>query len=185
MDEDSHEHDQIPVPDPTVRTEERLRREISSLDKSLAKDIDCINEVMVEKFNGLTKEFLFVDKRFGDLEARTAEQKADTKAAVDAALQAAKEAVGQQTEASERSIAKSEAATTKQIDAVTALLSTSNAATGATIDDLKSRMDRMESAKLGGSEVKTDQRAVLASMIGVVLFIITVVGFAIALAVKP
>lgn len=104
---------------------------------------------------------------------------------MDAALQAAKEAVGQQTEASERSIAKSEAATTKQIDSVTALLSTSNAATGATIDDLKSRMDRMESAKLGGSDALGNQRAVMASVIGLVLFIITVAGFAIALAVKP
>jgi hypothetical protein len=163
-----------PIPDPTVLTTEQLHREIGSVREVLFGEVRHSAELTQEKFDA-------VDRRFTDLEARTAEQKRDTKDAVDAALQAAKEAVGQQTEASERSIAKSEAATTKQIDSVTALLSTSNAATGATIDDLKSRMDRMESAKLGGSEVRTDQRALTASFIGVGLFVLTVAGFVIAL----
>ena len=115
----------------------------------------------------------------------------NTKQAVDAALQAAKEAVSQQTEASERSIAKSELATTKQIDALGVLLQNSVGSTDEKINDLKSRMDRIEAAKTGGAfaiderrNAGADQRAVIGFAITALLFLITLTGFIIAITQK-
>jgi hypothetical protein len=67
---------------------------------------------------------------------------------VDAAIkiQAAKEAVGKQQEASDRAIAKSEAAVTKQIDQIGSLINVMTGSFNDKIDDLKTtvleRLDR-------------------------------------------
>jgi hypothetical protein len=151
MPDDEREWERTPHPDPTVLTTAQLYREIGQLRDLLISEIHHRRELT-------GKQLAMVEQKFADLADRTLEQKQDTKAAVDAALQAAKEAVGQQTEASERSIAKSEAATTKQIDSVTALLTTSTAATGETISDLKSRMDRMEAAQLTNVQANANRR---------------------------
>jgi hypothetical protein len=205
-----------PSVDPTLLTTEQLLREIANLKAIFDGQLDTLRERLNgmdrateltglslrtmagdldDKRHGLEmvidEKFATVDQKFDDLAARTAEQKADTKAAVDAALQAAKEAVGQQTEASERSIAKSEAATTKQIDGVIQLLSTSGAATGESISDLKSRMDRMEAARLNSVENGTvDRQTRSVGFQGVGVFIaafasLIAVASLIALALKP
>lgn len=205
-----------PVPDPTLLTTEQLLREIANLRAIFEGQLDTLRERLggmdratellgfginrvpsavdtrVTALEDVIREqFRTVDQKFDDLQARTAEQKADTKAAVDAALQAAKEAVGQQTEASERSIAKSEAATTKQIDGVIARIDQSNVSTGESISDLKSRMDRMESGRLGvvqavaeRREETTFSRQGLGSFVGVVAVLVAF-GSLVALALKP
>src|SRR6185437_6599517 len=61
---------------------------------------------------------------------------------VDVALQAAKEAVAKQTEASDRAIAKAEAATTKEIDGVKAVYQTEITALREQIGALQQRIDR-------------------------------------------
>lgn len=180
-----------PSVDPTVLTTAQLFREIDRLREFVLSEVAQRGGLTDEKIIGVKDTFTFIEQRFSDLEARTAEQKSDTKDAVTAALQAAKEAVGQQTEASERSIAKSEAATTKQIDSVTALLLTSNAATSDTISDLKSRMDRIEAARLNGVEARTlgrDDRSVNFQGAGVVIAALSAliaIGAVIAVAFKP
>lgn len=135
-----------PVPDPTVLTTEQLHREISALREFVLGEIRHVGEMNVEKFRAVEDRFHDVGSKFEDVAHRTAEQKTDTKDALDAALQAAKDAVSLQTEASDKAIAKSEAATTKQIDALAVLVDKSADATTEKIVDLKSRLDKLESA---------------------------------------
>lgn len=76
--------------DPTRLTTEALMREI-----------DVINKDMDRRFS-------FYDRLLEEADRRRVEQKDDTKAAVDAALAAAKEAVKEQNSATEKAIGKSE-----------------------------------------------------------------------------
>lgn len=185
-----------PVPDPTLLTTEALNREIATIKELLSVEIKHRGDLTDTQFRN-------VDDRLEDLAARTEEQKSDTKAAVDAALvaaekavaaalAAAKEAVSQQTEASERSIAKSETATSKQIDALGALLSTTNSATDDKFSDVKSRLDRIESAAVtqvqaatSGREHGVDLRGWIALGFTAILVAVAVMGFVITQAVKP
>lgn len=76
--------------DPTQLTTEALLREVEIINK----DLD--------------RRFGFYDRLLNDSDRQRVEQKADTKAAVDAALAAAKEAVKEQTAATKEAIGKSE-----------------------------------------------------------------------------
>lgn len=127
----------VPVPDPTILTTEQLLREIGGVREFVLGEIGHI---------GTTTEIRFkaVEKEFDGVARRTAEQKTDTKDALDAALAAQKEAVALQTEASDKAIAKSEAATTKQIDALAVQVDKSSDAKDEKIEDLKARMDKLE-----------------------------------------
>lgn len=133
------------------------------------------------------ERFDAVLSQFQALSSRTAEQKSDTRAAVDAALQAAKELVALQTEAADKSTAKSEASFAKQIDALGLLLQKSSETTDDKIVDLKSRMDRIEATRISAVETKAevrntsgDTRAVIALAITVVLAVVTIIGFVLA-----
>lgn len=127
-----------------------------------------------------TQRFDAVGDTFTALNQRTAEQKADTRAAVDAALQAAKELVALQTEASDKSTAKSEASFAKQIDALGLLLQKSSETTDDKIIDLKSRMDRIEGNKIGGVESKASVYAAVALIITLLIAAVTIIGFILA-----
>lgn len=157
----------------------------------IQKQIDQVRADRREALNHerelTTQRFDAVGDQFDALNQRTAEQKADTRAAVDAALQAAKELVALQTEASDKSTAKSEASFAKQIDALGLLLQKSSETTDDKIVDLKSRMDRIEATKIGGVESRIDSRntavdarAVMALAITIVLAAITIIGFVLA-----
>ena len=126
-----------PVPDPTILTTQQLHRELLSLreilelrlngyDKAItllqatvdkSPSIAEMNVKFEEKFNS-------VQTQFRERDTRTEQTSKDSKVAVDAALQAAKEAVGEQNKSSALAIAKSEAATTKQIDSIQVIITT-------------------------------------------------------------
>lgn len=173
-----------PVPDPTVLTTEASIRQEAMIRNLIQTEIGHQRELFSEMLAEIKTQLRM-------LEARTAEQKKDTKDALDAALAAQKEAVASQTASSEKSITKSETATIERIKAVETLLSASTRATDDKIDDLKSRIVAIEAVKLGNVEGAatirqggTDSRAILASIIGVVLFLMAVAGFVIAI-LKP
>lgn len=86
------------------------------------------------------------------MERQRVEQKKDTKDAVDAALAAAKEAVKEQTTASERAIAKSENSTAEQLKQLNTTFATAIGGVTANHDDLKERVGRIEAIKQGGQE---------------------------------
>lgn len=175
-------HGITPVPDPTTLTTQQLLREISAtrdlldiktnglkniIETRLAasdKTIDLIRirideipngihaaiersqELRDEKFNSIATQFLERDTR--------AEQTSrDSKVAVDAALQAAKEAVGEQNKSNALAIAKSEATFTKQIDQIGVLVTSMSKGIDDKIDDIKSRIQMIEGGKKGMSDL--------------------------------
>jgi len=119
-----------------------LRSAVDKMPATVADNINQLNSLQREKFNT-------VETRLETGEKYRIEQKKDTKDAVDAALAAAKEAVKEQTSASERAIAKSETNTTKQIDQIGVLISTQNKAVDEKINDIKERLDRGEGHSTG------------------------------------
>jgi hypothetical protein len=125
--------DRRPVPDPTVLTTQALYREVSALQELIEQRIEGATAV-------IDQQFYKVEQQFELVERQRVEQKKDTKDAVDAALTAQKEAVREQTSASERSIAKSEAATTKQIDQLAVTFASTQSSLLARIDELKERI---------------------------------------------
>lgn len=139
------DNDSRPVPDPTTLTTAALYREIQHLER-------------------------LVFDRFALEERNRVEQKNDTKQAVDAALIAQKEAVKEQTIASEKAIDKSEANTSKQIEE-------QGKTFGADIDNLKERVGKIESVKVGGRE----QTANIYAFIGFLAALVVLGGAVLAL----
>ncbi len=164
-----------PVPDPTLLTTEASIRLEAMLRNLIASEISHQAELFIERFAR-------IETQFHMLETRTAEQKKDTKDALDAALAAQKEAVASQTASSEKSITKSETATIERIKAVETLLSASTRATDDKIDDIKSRVVAIEAVKLGHTEQVADTRAGGMDMRGNMASIISVVMTVIAVA---
>jgi hypothetical protein len=156
-----------PVPDPTVLTTQQLYREVSALreiiearlngnDKiveQLQTHLDERGAVVSEAVTHLQRlheeKFRSISVQFAERDTRTEQTSRDSKVAVDAALQAAKEAVGEQNKSSALAIAKSEAATTKQIDAIGTLISTQGKGVDDKIDDIKSRLTTIEGHSKG------------------------------------
>jgi len=140
-----------PIPDPTVLTTEQLTRESLHLRELFATRLDAmdkavailqaiadrsptVNEVYLqheEKFRG-------VERQFAERDTRMQESGLQAKLAVDAALQAAKEAV-----------AKSEAATMKAIDQLATLMASNSKASDDKIDDLKGRQSALDGRERG------------------------------------
>ena len=98
-----------------------------------------------EKFDSIATQFQERDTR-NELSSR------DSKVAVDAALQAAKEAVGEQNKSNALAIAKSEATFTKQIDQIGILVASMGKGFDDKVDDIKSRLQAMESQKKGAGD---------------------------------
>lgn len=174
-----------PIPDPTALTTAAAERLETMLRNLIQTEVAHLDEISKERLASIASQFSI---QFSMLETRTAEQKKDTKDALDAALAAAKEAVANQSTSSEKSITKSETATIERIKAVETLLSASSTATDDKIDDLKSRIVAIEAVKLGNTEGAatvrqggTDTRAIITSIIGVMMALLAIAGFAIAI----
>jgi len=98
--------------------------------------------------------------------------------AVDAALQAAKEAVGEQNKSSALAIAKSETSTTKQIDQLVAQIASQTKNFDDKIGDVKERLTRIEGGAVGHKDnesVHQSNNAFLFSAIASVVSIISLI----------
>jgi len=186
-----------PVPDPTILTTQQLlaavaaSREIietrlsgmdtaTSLNKEQMDRIPLIIDAKIrelrvlveEKISGLMEKFHSIDVQFRERDTRTEQSSKDSKVAVDAALQAAKEAVGEQNKSSALAIAKSEAATNKQLDQIGMLITTTNKALDEKINDLKGRLDRGEGQKAQAVENKGQSNWLIGVALAVVAIIV-------------
>ncbi|GAC1406942.1 MAG: hypothetical protein NVSMB52_20400 [Chloroflexota bacterium] len=164
-----------PIPDPTSLTTEQLNRMESTIRNLINVEILHQKELFNEELKRLELQFKM-------LEDRTAEQKQDTKSALDAALAAQKEAVASQTASSEKAITKSETASLERIKGVEALLSTSTKAYDDKIGDVKDRVIAIEAVKLGSTEAGTTARTLVAdsrsgrdSLVGILVAVAIVV----------
>jgi hypothetical protein len=127
-----------------VLTTQQLYREIEASKETTENLIDGLREILDEKFASVNRQLELVEQQ-------RVEQKSDTKAAVDAALTAQKEAVKEQTTASERAIAKSEASTTKQLEQLTATFQTAIRATDDKVAAVSNRLTTVEAIKQGSA----------------------------------
>lgn len=146
--------------DPSELTTQALQREVTSLEKlmtqrieSIEKAVSVAHEDLVRVPTEITKEithleklydekFRGIDKQFELRDKRDTQTWKDSKDAVAAALQAAKELVGEQSKSSGMAIFKSEASTGKQIDAM-----------DGKINDLKDRVIIIEGTSKGRSDM--------------------------------
>lgn len=162
--------------DPTTRTLETVQREIEVLERLITTRLEAVTasgevrmnmilaipkliddairhlqELQAEKFNS-------IDQRFIERDVRTSQSASASAQALAAALQAAKELVGAQGEASAAAAVKSETSFTKQIDQIGALVESKDKATDARITELKERIDRGEGGNLGAKESRMEIR---------------------------
>jgi hypothetical protein len=111
-------------------------------------DLNGFKILAEEKFQGIKDSIQQRDVRLGQAEqaAKDAVTTAFTgsEKAVAAALQAAKEAVGAQSESFDRATTKAEAATTKLLDALNVQISTSAAGLDGKIGDVKDSMNKLD-----------------------------------------
>jgi len=175
----------VPSPDPTVLTTEALLREITAVTILLHTEVAALKEKveiqLTERMHTLNERFKAQDLQFDLAERQRIEQKQDTKTAVDAALQAQKEAVREQVTASSLSIAKSETATGKQLEQLAGSFATAIAGANTAITDLKDRVVRMEALKVGSQEQRLEARQVSSATYAFIGIVITVVLAAITI----
>lgn len=169
------ESESPPVPDPTVLTTEQLLREIGTLKELFDTALEGHNMVNIQRFENVATQL-------GLVERQRVEQKEDTKAAVDAALAAAKEAVKEQTTASQLSIGKSEASTKEQLSQLSTTFTTAQQALTQAIVVLTTRVERIENQRSAIAEQRNDTRGgagvifgAIGTVVGVIGLIVTVV----------
>lgn len=142
-----------------------LRDAESRITEKLGSTAQHLLDLNDEKFSSIAKQF-------SERDVRTEQAAIATKIAVDAALQAQKEAANAQNESNAAAVAKSEAATTKQIDGISALLLSNVKALEDKISDVRSRLDRGEGAGSGAQGQRTEHRQDTGTMMGYVMMVI-------------
>ena len=189
----------FPVLDPTARTTEQIHRELMALRELMEARLNGIDRATIIFQDNLTRVPTDVDKQVGQLRSlhnekftaveharvtmfeglqlqfkerdiRSAASEDAAKVAVNAALQAQKEAAAAQNASNTAAIAKSEVATTKQIDSILALLASNNSALTDKLNGVSQRLDRGEGVSSGAHSNTTQMLAVVAvaaSMLGV------------------
>lgn len=140
-----------PTPDPTILTTEQLLREIE-------RAITLLKTEMAGHQESDSFRFDAIKERLDMIEEWRKEQKVDAKIGIDAALQSAKEASREQVAASEKAIAKSEAAMTTQSQQQYATFTESLKGLASKLDSVKERQDRFESMGLGVAQNHAVQR---------------------------
>ena len=186
----------VPIPDPTLLTTEQQARGLTNLRELLEtrliaveqsnrhqfddlrrvptdtdRQVAHLKELLNEKFNSVQKQF---DER--DIRSQASEDAA--KVAVNAALQAQKEAAAAQNDSNAAAITKSEGATIKQIDGILALLGSNTIGTNDKIAAINARLDRGEGISTGDRETRSESRVAT----GGVTAIISVAVMAISVA---
>jgi DNA anti-recombination protein RmuC len=169
----------IPIPDPTLLTTQQLvaaigalkelvfaridgiERNLEGVHDSLeaipgqtGRQVDHLRDVLEVRFSLQDEKFRSIATQFTERDVRTEQTSRDSKVAIDAALQAAKESVSSQNESSSQAISKSEAATNKNIDQLGTLINSTTAGLNDKIDDIKDRLTRIEGVKAGGTDVR-------------------------------
>lgn len=176
MNDDQHrpteEHVSTPRPDPTIRTLETLRREIGALKELFDREISAMKEAvklladnanksptvavvneLVGRLEAVTNEkFRRIDTQISERDTRTEQSSRDAKVAIDAALQAQKEAVSEQNKSNAASMTKSEAGFTKLLDQQQLMIQQNTKTTDEKIEDLKGRVNNSEGQTKGSGD---------------------------------
>jgi type VI protein secretion system component VasA len=190
-------HRSTPTPDPTELTTQQLALAVESLKELFTQRLDAIDtavkvahdnlvrvptetdkaiqhlrEVFEERNETIREKFSGVQVQFKERDVRVEQTARASKEALDAALQAAKEAVGKQNDSFVTSIAKSEGATSKQIEQLGVQINTMTGANSAKVDDLKERIQRLEGEDRGSKAVQIDRTRSTQNSIAIVGLIV-------------
>lgn len=157
----------VPVPDPTALTTEQLNRAIAALRDLIETRLGAMDKAIDIAHRSAEQSSMFVrgevaqlerlhDAKFAaiaqaftDRDRHMVEAASDNKIAMQAALKAAKELSDEQNRSSEAAAAKSEAATTKQIDALGSVIQAGTHTVDGKIGDIKDRLTIIEGKALG------------------------------------
>jgi hypothetical protein len=193
-----------PVPDPTTMTTAQLNSAINNLRELIGTRIDGIDKAtelrlqMLHDAPGQIKDeiahlkelilekFDAVNTRFLERDTRTEQAAQESRISLDAALAAAKEAVGEQNKSNTEKINVAGLVTQKQIDSLTTLMQTSNDSLTDKIEDLKSvqaalsaRIDRGEAGYNGARDNRTERRAEVSTGIAILGAVLLIVAIAV------
>jgi hypothetical protein len=148
--------------------------------------IVALRNVHEQKFTAMTdthgEKFSSIQTQFRERDVRTEQSSKDSKVAVDAALQAAKEAVGEQNKSSALAIAKSETSTTKQIDQLAISIQQMTKAFDDKVVDVKDRLTRIEGKGEGGEKAQHTQTTTNSMMLSIISLFIGAAGLITAIA---
>ena len=157
----------MPGPDPTILTTSQLVRELSHLRDTIETRLDGMDKAtellnqnyqrvptdtdkQISHLKGLHGEkFVGIQLQFHERDVRSAAAEDAAKVAVNAALQAQKEAAAAQNASNAMAIAKSETATLKQIDGILALLASNNTALNEKVAVINNRLDLKDGKETG------------------------------------
>jgi hypothetical protein len=142
-----------------------------------------LRKLFDERFTTVNERFRSIDTQFAERDTRTESVAQLGQKALEAALSAAKEAVGEQNKSNALANAKMEAAFTKQIDGITLLIQNAIKALDEKINDLKGRLDRGEGVKAQAVENKGQQNWMIGAVIGGMSLVISL-GVLIVLVLK-
>lgn len=147
---------------------------LNAIETAITKQVLHLEALHAEKFSGVEKQFLERDKR-------TEQLAIVANTAISAALQAAKEAVGKQQEATNEATQKAELSTTKQIDGLGALINTNNRSIELQINDMKERLTRIEGLGAGADKNTAQSQAsggyivaIVGSVVGALILAVAV-----------
>ena len=144
------------IQDGIDKTQQEARFALGENEKRVNDKFNSQSNITSEKVIHLEllhdEKFASIQNQFTERDTRTEQTSRDSKVAVDAALQAAKEAVGEQNKSNALAIAKSEAAFTKQIDQISTLIQTTVKGVDDKIDDIKTRLTLIEGNTVGRTE---------------------------------
>src|SRR6185369_12355894 len=174
-----------PIPDPTRLTTQQLMREIANMKELFETRLDAMDKAVTllqaianrsptigEVVSQFTEKFQGINTQFKERDLRVEQTARESKVAVDAAFSAQKEAVSEQNKSAAAAIAKSEANTTKQIDAIGSQIVQIAKATDDKIDDLKGRLGLIEGRSAGvqqGWGWITSAAAAIAALAGAII----------------
>lgn len=182
----------VPIPDPTTLTTEQLRRELANLrdlfdsryqsaEHANASELVRLREFLESRIDAearLTAErFTRMDTLFSEGDKRNQQLATANALALAAALQAAKEAVGEQNRSNGLAISKSEASFIEALKQQQTLFQTEMKGANDKIALIISRLDKGEGTVSGGREAHTDARLNLGQImtaLGLVFLGITV-----------
>jgi hypothetical protein len=140
-----------------VRVPNQVDRAILNIRELMEGKINLISARVEEAMNVSNEKFASIGTQFIERDTRTEQTAAGVKIAVDAALQAAKEAVAEQNRSFALATGKSETATMKQIDALGLAIQTANKGLDDKIADMKDRLTRIEGMDLGSNRYREQQ----------------------------
>lgn len=151
-----------------VRLREAIKAQAENFDSKLMARTTAMNELREEKFNGIQRQFL-------ERNIRNEVHERATKEATALALTSTRDTFAEQNRASEMAISKSETATAKQIDQLHTMTASISKATDDRIDDLKSRITRLESEGLGAKSNQSEYRAGTSSTVSVISLVVGII----------